>query len=89
MSEQKITFGDKTISKKDFYSSMQAISLDSVDKSKIIASDKWKINDTSTNFFIGYLNEDIIRPLCIILPQISGFITYFKNDAKNMSCMTG
>ena len=40
MSEQKITFGDKTISKKDFYSSMQAISPDSVDKSKIIVSDK-------------------------------------------------
>ena len=28
MSEKKITFGDKIIRKKDFYSSMQAISLD-------------------------------------------------------------
>ena len=40
MSEQKITFGDKIIRKKDFYSSMQTISLDLVDKSKIIVSDK-------------------------------------------------
>ena len=74
MNEQKITFGDKEISKKDFYSSMQAISLDSVDKSKTIVSKKWKINDSTINFFIGYLNEDIVRPLCIILPQMSGLI---------------
>ena len=69
MSEQKITFGDKGISKKDFYSSMQAISLDSVDKSKIIVSNKWKINDSTIKFLIGYLNEDVIRPLCIIYPK--------------------
>ena len=50
MSGQKITFGDKKISKKDFYSLKQAISLDSVDKSKIIVSDKWKINDTNIMF---------------------------------------
>ena len=88
MTKHKINFGDKKISKKDFYSSMQAISLDSVDKSKIIVSGKWKINDITSKFFIGYLNEGIIKPLCIILPQTSGFIKYFKNDAKNMSFMT-
>ena len=60
MGEQKITFGDKEISKKEFYSSMQAISLDSIDKSKIIVSNKWKINDTTIKFFNGYLNKDII-----------------------------
>ena len=54
MSEQKIIFGDKIVNKKDFYSSMQAISLDLVDKSKITVSDKWKINDTTIKFFIGY-----------------------------------
>ena len=88
MSEQKITFGDKEMNKKDFYSSLQAISLDLVDKSKIIVSNKWKINDTTIKFFIGYLNEDIIRLLCITLPQMSGFMKYLKNNAKNMSFMT-
>ena len=87
MSEQKITFGDKEISKKDFYSSMQPISLDSVDKSKIIVSNKWKSNDTTIKFFIGYLNEDITKPLCITFPQMSGFIEYF-DGGKNMSFMT-
>ena len=40
MNSQKITFGDKEIDNKEFYSSRQAISLDSVDISKIIVSNK-------------------------------------------------
>ena len=52
MSLQKITFGDKEISKKDFYSSMQAISSDSVDKSKEIVSNKWEINDATIKFLL-------------------------------------
>ena len=63
---------------------MQTVSLDLVDKSKIVASNKLKINYTTIKFFIGYLNEDIIKPLCIILPQMSGFIKYFDNGNKNM-----
>ena len=66
---------------------MQAISLDSVDESKIIVSNKWKINDTTVKFFIGYLNEDTINPLLIILPQMNGFIKYF-DSGENMSFIT-
>ena len=80
----KIKFGEKEVDKKDFHSSKQAISLDSVDKSKIVVSGKWKINDTTRKFVIGYLNEDIIEPLSIILPQMSGF-KYFDDGSKNMS----
>ena len=36
MSSQKIKFGDKEIDKKEFYLSKQAISLNSVDLSKIV-----------------------------------------------------
>ena len=88
MSSQNIKFGDKEIDKKGFISAKKFISLDSVDISQIIVSNKWKINDTTSKFFIGYLNEDIIRPLCTILPQMSGFIKYFEDGAKNMSFMT-
>ena len=38
MSLQKIKFGDKEIDKKEFYSSKQAIFLNSVDLSKIVVS---------------------------------------------------
>ena len=47
MSSRKIKFGDKEVDKKKFYSSKQAISLDSLDLSQIVVSKKWKINDTT------------------------------------------
>ena len=75
MSSRKIKFGDKEVDKKEFYSSKQAISLDSVDLNKIVVSNKWKINDT-------------IQPLCVILPQMNGNIKYFDNGGKNMSFVT-
>ena len=74
MSSQKIKLGDKEIDKKEFYSSKEAIFLDSVDLSKIVVSNKWKINGTPCKYFCGYLNNDVIQPLCIILPQMSGYI---------------
>ena len=41
MSSQKIKFGDKEVDKKKkFYSSKEAIFLDSIDLSKIVASSK-------------------------------------------------
>ena len=85
MSSQKIKFGDKEIDKKELYSSKEAILLDSVDLSKIVVSNKWKINDTTYKYFCGYLNNDVIQPLCIILPQMSGYIKYFDDGGKNMS----
>ena len=53
MSFKKIKFGDKELDKKEFYSSKQAISLDSVDLDKIVVSNKWKINETNTNIYVG------------------------------------
>ena len=55
MSSQSITFGDKKVDKKEFYSSRQVISLNSVDATKIIVSDKWNINDTTSKFFYWIL----------------------------------
>ena len=49
---------------------------------------KWKINDTTYKYFCGYLNNDTIQPLCVILPQINGYIKYFDDGGKNMSFVT-
>ena len=88
MSSQKIKFGNKEIDKKNFYSSKKAISLDSVDLSKIVVSIRWKLNDATYKYFCGYLNNDVIKPLCVILPQMSRYIKYFDNGGKNMSFVT-
>ena len=45
MSSQKIKFRDKEVDKKAFYSSKEAILLNSVDLSKIVVSSRWKLND--------------------------------------------
>ena len=76
MSSKKIKFGDKEVDKKKFYSSKEAILLDSVDLSKIY------------KYFCGCLNNDVIKPLCVILPQMNGYIKYFDNGGKNMSFVT-
>ena len=98
MSSQKIKFGDKEVDKKKFYSSKEAILLDSIDLSKIVVSSRWKLNDTIYKYFCGYLNNDtsgssssehIIKPLCVMLPQMNGYIKYFDNGGKNMSFVTG
>ena len=84
----KKKFEDKEVNKKEFYSSKQAISLDSVDLDKIVVSSKWKISETTCKYLCGYLNNDAIQPLCVILPQMHGYIKYFDNGSKNLSFVT-
>ena len=62
--------------------------LDSIDLSKISVSSRWKLNDTTYKYFCRYLNNDVIKPLYVILPQMSGYIKYFDNGGKNMSFVT-
>ena len=47
-------------------------------------SDKFKHSDDGFKYFIGYKEGEIVKPLCIILPQMSGYIKYFENGGKNM-----
>ena len=79
--------------KKEFHASQQPIDLSSVDTDKIVVSDKFKYSDNGSKDFIGYLDDDddddddddndnIIRPLCIILPQMSGYVKYFEGSGK-------
>ena len=53
MSSQKIKFRDKEVDKKTFYSSKEAILLDSVDLSKIVVSSRW-------NLMIRHINTLLI-----------------------------
>ena len=44
-----------------------------------------KFFDTTYKHICGYLNNDNIQPLCVILPQMDGYIKYFDDGGKNMS----
>ena len=45
----------------------------------------FKHNNEGFKYFIGYLEGEIVKPLCIVLPQMSGHIKYFENGSKKMS----
>ena len=79
------TFNNIKVNKKEFNKSKQAIELDLVDTGKIVVSDRFKHSEEGFKYFIGYQEDEIAKPLCIILPQMNGYIKYFENDGKNMS----
>ena len=74
------------VNKKEFRASKEAIALNLVNTNKIVISDKFKHSDHGSKFFISYLHhDDVIRPLCIILPQMSRYIKYFDNGGKDVT----
>ena len=77
-------FNDVEVNENEFYSSKKAIPLNLVDVNNIVISYKIKQNN-GTCKYIGYKKDDVSRPLCIVLPQMSGYIKYFENGGKNMS----
>ena len=85
MSEKTLKFNNIKINKKEFHKSKQANDLDSITIDQIVVSDKFKHSEEGYKYFIGYKEDEIIKPLCIILPQMNGYIKYFENGGKNMS----
>ena len=85
MREKTVKFNNIRLNKKEFHKSKQSIDLKSVNADQIVVSDKFKHSDDGFKYFIGYQEDEIVKPLCIILPQMSGYIKYFENGGKNMS----
>ena len=85
MSEKTLKFNNIRLNKKEFHKSKEPIDLMSVNVDQIVVSDKFKHNNEGFKYFIGYQEGEIVKPLCIILPQMSGYIKYFENGSKNMS----
>ena len=57
----------------------------SVNVDQIVVSNKFKHNNERFKYFFAYQEGEIVEPLCIILPQMSGYIKCFKSGGKNMS----
>ena len=85
MSGEKLKFDKIRVNKKEFHKSKQPIDLELVNVDQIVVSDKFRHNDDDFKYFIGYKEGEIVKPLCIILPQMTGYIKYFENGRKNMS----
>ena len=85
MSGNTLKFNNIRLNKKEFQKSKHPIELNSVSVDQIVISEKFKHSDEGFKHFIGYKEGEIVKPLCIILPQMSGYIEYFENGRKNMS----
>ena len=85
MGEKTIKFDNIRVNKKEFHKSKQPIDLNLINADQIVVSDKFKHSDDGFKYFIGYKEGEIVKPLCIILPQMTGYIIYFENGEKNMS----
>ena len=83
MSEKTLKFNNIRLNKKEFHKSKEPIELLSVNVDQIVISDKFKHNNEGFKYFTGYLEGGIVKPLCIILPQMCGYIESFENG-KNV-----
>ena len=71
MSGKSINFDDKKIKRSDFYKNKKVYQIDNIDVNKILVSKKEPYGTkNSFKYFIGYNDNDVIRPLYVGRPQI-------------------
>ena len=95
MTKKTLKFNNIKVNKKKFHMSKEPINLMSVSIDQVVVSDKFSNNSNKNNndnnnndgfrYFIGYQEGEIVKPLCIILPQMSRYIKYFEYGGMNMS----
>ena len=85
MSEKTLKCGNIRVNKKEFHKSKQPVDLDLTNVDQVVVSDKFKDRDGGFKFFIGCKEGEIVKLLCIILPQMTGYTKYFENGGKTMS----
>ena len=85
MTEKALKVNNIRVNKKEFHKSNKPIDLMSVNVDQIVVSNKFNHNNNDFKYFIGYHEGDIVKPLCIILPEMSGYIKYFEYGGQNMS----
>ena len=81
MNKKTLKFNNIILNKKTFHNLKEPIDLLSVNTDQIVLSDKFKHNNEGFKCFIGYY-DGLVKPLCIVLPQMSGYIKYLDNGGK-------
>ena len=82
MSGNSINFSDKKIKISDCYKNKNKnfFNIDDIDVNKILVSEKEQYGkNNSFKYFIGYNDNDIIRPLFVKYPQMTSYINKFKD----------
>ena len=89
MNKKIINFTIKKINKSDFYNKDKKIfNIDDIDANKILVSKKEQYGKyNSFKYFIGYNDNDVIRPLYLFISQTTGYINKFDKNKITMSLM--
>ena len=85
MTGETLKFNNIRVNKKEFHMSKKPINLMSVNVNKIVVSDRFNYNEDGYQYFISYQKGETVKPLCIILLQMSLYIKYFEHGDMNMS----
>ena len=73
------------MNKSNFYQNKKPFKIDDIDIDKISFLKKESYGKKNLlKYFIGYNDDDVIRPLCVRFPQIIGYVKCFDNN-KAMS----
>ena len=81
MSGKNINFNDKKIKKSRFHKDKKINNIEDIDVNNILVSKKKSFgNKNAFKYFIGYNDNDVIRPLCIRLPQMTGYARKFDEN---------
>ena len=89
MTRKSISFDNKNIKKSDFYNKNKKIfNIDDIDVNKILVSKKEQYGKhNSFKYFIGYNDNNVIRPLYLFFSQTTGYIHKFDKNKTTMSLM--
>ena len=89
MNGKSISLDNKNIKKSDFYNKNKKIfNIDDTDVNKILVSKKEQYDKcNSFKYFIGYNDNDVIRPLYLFISQTTGYINKFEKNKITMSLM--
>ena len=62
ISEKTLKFDNIRVNENEFHKSKQPINLDLVNVNQIVISDKFKHSDDGFKYFIGYKEDEIVKP---------------------------
>ena len=82
MSGKNVNFGDKKNQKSNLYQNKKVIKIENIDANKILVSKEEPYGTKySFKYFIGYIDNDVIRPLSIKLLQMIGYVRNFDGNS--------
>ena len=78
-----LKFGEIKVDKKEFHKSKKTIDLNLIEINNVVASNKFELEE-GDKYYIGYKDNEFVRSLRIISPQMSRLIKHFDGSSKKV-----